>query len=247
MELVKAELIQQFVFMEIINLISGTIKNEFNICDILVVQCPSRWLDYKTGIDVADSVNVNDKYKSKYTETLYALIENYVSNNNISKKRIYIGGASNGGSMTMNMILNYPKYFAGAYFASEGYADRHISDEQIKSIKKIPLWFVYAEGDQTNDPAKTTKATYDRLVKAKAKNVHLSYYSNGVVDLSGKYFNSDGKAYTYSAHWSWVYLLDNNCKENDEYLFTWLGKQSDSCFISFRKITSLLIFIIILL
>ena len=241
------ELIQQFVFMEIINLISGTIQNELNNCDILVVQCPSRWLDYKTGIDVADSVNTNDKYKSKYTETLYALIENYVSNNNISKKRIYIGGASNGGSMTMNMILNYPKYFAGAYFASEGYADRHISDEQIKSIKKIPLWFVYAEGDQTNDPAKTTKATYDRLVKAKAKNVHLSYYSNGVVDLSGKYFNSDGKAYTYSAHWSWVYLLDNNCKENDEYLFTWLGKQSDGCFIRFRNIIYLLIFIIILL
>ena len=47
-----------------------------------------------TGINVADSVNTNDKYKSKYTETLYALIENYVSNNNISKKRIYIGGAS---------------------------------------------------------------------------------------------------------------------------------------------------------
>ena len=66
--------------------------------------------------------------------------------------------------MTMNMILNYRKYFAATYFASEGYADRHISDEQIKSIKKIPLWFVYAEGDQNNDPAKTTKVTYDRLV-----------------------------------------------------------------------------------
>ena len=46
------------------NLISGTIQNELNNCDILVVQCPSRWLDYKTGIDVADSVNINDKYKS---------------------------------------------------------------------------------------------------------------------------------------------------------------------------------------
>ena len=104
----------------------------------------------------------------------------------------------------MNMILNYPKYFAAAYFASEGYADRHISDEQIKSIKKIPLCFVYAEGDKTNEPVKTIKVTYDKFVKAKAKNVHLSYYSNGVVDLSGKYFNSDGKDYTYIAYWSWV-------------------------------------------
>ena len=103
---------------KVTNLISNTIQNELNNCDILVVQCPSRWLNYKTGIDVADSYNTIDKYKSQYTEILYGLIEDYVYKNNISPKRIYIGGASNGGSMTMNMLLNYPKYFAAAYFAS---------------------------------------------------------------------------------------------------------------------------------
>ena len=149
--------------------------------------------------------------------------------------------------MTMNMLLNYPKYFAAAYFASEGYADRHITDSQIKSIKKIPLWFVYAEGDRTNDPLKTTKATYDRLIKAKASNVHLSYYSNGVVDPSGKYFNSNGTIYTYNAHWSWIYLLDNNCKDDNVYLFNWLGKQNGDKIISLNKIISLLILILILL
>ena len=232
---------------KVTNLISNTIQNELNNCDILVVQCPSRWLNYKTGIDVADSYNTIDKYKSQYTEILYGLIEDYVYKNNISPKRIYIGGASNGGSMTMNMLLNYPKYFAAAYFASEGYADRHITDSQIKSIKKIPLWFVYAEGDRTNDPLKTTKATYDRLIKAKASNVHLSYYSNGVLDPSGKYFNSNGTIYTYNAHWSWIYLLDNNCKDDNVYLFNWLGKQNGDKIISLNKIISLLILILILL
>ena len=130
----------------------------------------------------------------------------------------------------MNMILNYPDYFAAAYFASEGYADRHISDTQIETIKNIPLWFVYAEGDATNNPSKTTKATYDRLISANASNVHLSYYPNGVVDISGNYKKIDDNTtpYTYSSHWSWVYFLDNDCKENNVYLFNWLGKQKKS-------------------
>ena len=243
---------------KVTNLASDTIQNELNDCDILVVQCPSRWLTYTTGINTEDSVNTIDKYQSTYTESLYALIQNYVSTNQVSSNRIYIGGASNGGSMTMNMILNYPQYFTAAYFASEGYADRHITDSQIESIKNIPLWFVYAEGDQTNDPAKTTKATYDRLINANAPNVHLSYYSNGVVDTTGKYKNDDGTPYTYSAHWSWVYLLDNDCKKDNVYLFSWLGKQnngindeqkggSNSRYINFKKINYLLLFFIILL
>ena len=243
---------------KVTNLVSDTIQNELNDCDILVVQCPSRWLTYTTGINTEDSVNTIDKYQSTYTESLYALIQNYVSTNKVSSNRIYIGGASNGGSMTMNMILNYPQYFTAAYFASEGYADRHITDSQIESIKNIPLWFVYAEGDQTNDPAKTTKATYDRLINANAPNVHLSYYSNGVVDTTGKYKNDDGTPYTYSAHWSWVYLLDNDCKKDNVYLFSWLGKQnngindeqkggSNSRYINFKKINYLLLFFIILL
>jgi len=240
---------------KVTNLTGDIIQNELNDCDILVVQCPSRWLNYKTGITTEDSVNTLDKYQSIYTEALYNLIKNYVSENNISSNRIYIGGASNGGSMTMNMLLNYPDYFAAAYFASEGYADRHITDLQIETIKNIPMWFVYAEGDQTNDPSKTTKATYDRLINANAPNVHLSYYSNGVVDISGNYKNDDGTPYTYSAHWSWVYLLDNNCKDDDVYLFTWLGKQnknndntSDNAsdrFVNYININSIFILLII--
>ena len=124
----------------------------------------------------------------------------------------------------MNMLLNYPDYFSAAFFASEGYADRYITDEQIESIKGIPMWFVYAEGDQTNDPLKTTKATYDRLMAAGAPNTHLSYYAEGVVDKSGKYKDDDGSPHRYSAHWSWVYLLNNDCREGSVKLFKWLGK-----------------------
>lgn len=238
---------------KVTNLTGNIIQKELNDCDILVVQCPSRWLTYTTG-DVEDSVNTIDKYQSIYTEALYNLIKKYVSENNINSNRIYIGGASNGGSMTMNMILNYPDYFAAAYFASEGYADRHISDSQIETIKNIPLWFVYAEGDATNNPSKTTKATYDRLISANAPNVHLSYYPNGVVDISGNYKKIDDitTPYTYSSHWSWVYLLDNDCKENNVYLFNWLGNQKKSdkdsdSFINYIRINSFIILLFFLI
>ena len=239
---------------KVTNLTGNIIQKELNDCDILVVQCPSRWLSYTTG-DVEDSVNTIDKYKSIYTEALYNLIKKYVSENNINSNRIYIGGASNGGSMTMNMILNYPDYFAAAYFASEGYADRHISDSQIETIKNIPLWFVYAEGDEINNPSKTTKATYERLIKANALNVHLSYYPNGVVDISGNYkkLDDNSSAYVYSSHWSWVYLLDNDCKEKNVYLFNWLGKQkksdsdSSDSFNNYIRINSFIILLIILI
>ncbi len=209
---------------KVTNLAGKTIQKDLKGCDILVAQCPTRWLSYTTGINTPDKDNPVEKYQSPYTATLKALIDNYVKKHHISKKRIYIGGASNGGSMTMNMLLNYPDYFSAAYFASEGYADRHISDTQIEQIKHIPMWFVYAEGDQTNDPAKTTRATYDRLKQAGASNIHLSYYANGVVDKSGKY-KDNGAPHRYSAHWSWVYLLNNNCKDGGTKFFRWLGNR----------------------
>ena len=210
---------------KVTNLASAKVQKNLNGCDILVVQCPNRWLSYTTGITTPDEANPIEKYESAYTKVLFNLIKKYVKNKGISQQRIYIGGASNGGSMTMNMLLNYPNYFAGAFFASEGYADRYITDEQLESIKLIPMWFVYAEGDQTNDPMKTTRATYDRLVGLGAKDVRLSYYPNGVVDTSGKYKDADGSAHRYSAHWSWVYLLNDECKDGGKKLTKWLGEQ----------------------
>jgi predicted peptidase len=98
-----------------------------------------------------------------------ALIQDYVAKNpDIDPNRIYIGGASNGGSMTMSMIMTYPDYFAAAYPASEGYADVFISDEQIEAIKDLPIWFTHAAGDKTNTPDTCTLATYNRLIAAGA-------------------------------------------------------------------------------
>ena len=195
--------------------IQGDLKNN---CDILIVQTPTFWLDLtKEGKEIY--------YPEKYTETFKSLVDKYVSENNIAKDRIYIGGCSMGGFMTMNMLLNYPKYFAAAYFAAEAYTDDYISDEQIQSIKNIPMWFIHAENDGTVNITNHTNATYKRLQDAGATDLHYSHYDN-VVDTSRKY-DVDGAQYEYDGHWSWVYLFNDECKDGDETVFTWIVKQTN--------------------
>jgi predicted peptidase len=194
-----------------------------NNCDILVVQTPTFWLDL--------SKEGKEKYSPEiYTETFKSLVDKYVSENNIAEDRIYIGGCSMGGFMTMNMLLNYPYYFAAAYFAAEAYADQYISDEQIQSIKNIPMWFIHSENDETVNISLHTNATYKRLQDAGATDLHYSHYDK-VVDTSRKY-DVDGAQYEYDGHWSWVYLFNDECKDGDETVFTWIVKQTNPNFVN---------------
>ena len=190
-----------------------------NNCDILVVQTPTFWLDLsKKGKEI---------YSPEiYTETFKSLVDKYVSENNIAKDRIYIGGCSMGGFMTMNMLLNYPTYFAAAYFAAEAYTNEYISDDQIQSIKNIPMWFIHSENDETVNISLHTNATYKRLQDAGATDLHYSHYDK-VVDTSRNY-DVDGAQYEYDGHWSWVYLFNDECKDGDETVFTWIVKQTNS-------------------
>jgi len=202
-------------------LANSTIQSDLlNNCDILVIQTPTFWLDLSKDGKASHTPEI-------YTETFKSLVDKYVSENNISKNRIYIGGCSMGGFMTMNMILNYPDYFAAAYFAAEAYSDEYISDEQIQSIKHIPMWFIHAEQDPTVNISTHTNATYKRLQDAGASDLHYSHYDK-VVDTSRKY-DVDGAQYDeYDAHWSWVYLFNDECKDGSDTVFTWLAKKTNS-------------------
>ena len=88
------------------------------------------WMDNGSGQYTSDGT-------SKYTAALMELIKAYVnSNSDIDASRVYIGGCSNGGFMTMNMIVHYPKYFAAAYPVCEAYTNDALTDEMVESIKK---------------------------------------------------------------------------------------------------------------
>lgn len=204
-----------------VNFASDDIQSYFKGAYVLSPQAPTFWMDGLNGR--ADGT-------SKYEEALMALIQDYVAKNpDIDPNRIYIGGASNGGYMTMLMIRDYPGYFAAAFPICEGLNDAYITDADIQKMKQTPIWFATALNDTTLPPTLNTLPTYDRLIEAGATNVQISLFE-GVYDTTGFYQNADGTPYEYSGHWSWIYVFNNESTATvngkNTTIMEWLASQS---------------------
>lgn len=207
---------------------SDEIQNYFDGAYVLVPQSPTKWMDSGEEGKVSGATKTNAT--SKYTKALKSLIDEYIDqNSDIDQQRIYIGGASNGGFMTMRMIMDYPEYFAAAFPVCEGVKDEFVTDKDIEKIKDLPIWFICAATDKTLPAPIYTLPTYDRLIKAGSEDVHLSYFKN-VQDTSGLYLQEDGTPYEYDGHWSWIYAYNNEVSTviNGESttLMEWMAMQS---------------------
>ena len=190
---------------KVTNYASDEIQYYFDGAYILVPQCPTRWMDAGDGKTTRGEIN------DIYNEALMALFKKYVAENpGIDPNRIYVAGCSNGGYMTAKLLLLHPDYFAAGLISSCSYRPANLTEEQIESIKDVPIWFMHAADDRTTVPEETGLPFYKRLKEAGAKNVHLSYYEH-VVDVTGFY---GGENYLYPGHWSWVYLHDNKCRND---------------------------------
>ena len=187
---------------------------------VLTPQTIDFWLVYNDEGDWQG----NPGTSSVYNATLKELIDSFVEENpGIDANRIYIGGCSNGGYMTMDMIMTYPDYFAAAYPICEAYSDEGITDEQLEGIKDLPVWFIWAEDDTTVTPENFEIPTVERLRELEA-NVHTSVFPN-VVDTSGLYTQEDGSPYQYMGHWSWLYFFNNEREEDGVNMWQWMAQQ----------------------
>ena len=110
--------------------------------------------------------------------------------------------------MALKLMLNDPAYFAAGYISALAYQSQYITDQQIKSMQNIPVWFVHSKDDPTTIADKTVVPVYERLKAAGAKNIHFSYYDH-VTDLSGFF---GGENFYYNGHWSWIYSHTNHAK-----------------------------------
>ena len=156
-----------------------------------------------------EGVMTHGREDDVYNVPLMALIRSFVSSHpGIDTDRIYVGGCSNGGYMALKLLLLHPGYFAAGFISSLAYESRYLSDEQIKSIARIPIWFVQSADDKTTVPEETVLPVYRRLEAAGAGNVHLSFYDH-VVDITGLF---GGEDHHYNGHWSWIYLHANKCR-----------------------------------
>ena len=172
---------------------------------VLAAQTPTMWMNSGTG-----QINGGVGH-SIYTKSLKSLIDNYIQENgDIDTNRIYIGGCSNGGYMTMEMAVTYGDFFRAFYPCCEAYSDSFVTDEDVEKLKDLPMWFIHAANDTTVDPNGFTLPTYQRLIEAGGKDIHLSYF----VDVRGVDCNPRGN--NYQGHFSWIYIFRDEVEFDQE-------------------------------
>ena len=183
-------------------------------------------LDLSVSSPKRDENYVPQASVSFYSNVIRLIIDDYLEKHPyIDRKRIYIGGCSAGGYMTVNMVLQNPELFAAAFTACEAYPDSKITEKQLSLLANIPFWFTHSENDRTIKPKNHDADTVRRLRNAGAKDLHFTMYPD-VRDLSGLYKNPDGSPFEFDNHASWIYVLNNSPSENGISLFEWLGKKS---------------------
>ena len=180
-----------------------SLQKYFGGAYVLAPQCPTFWMQgYKS---MGDGTSI-------YEKALMGLIKAYISEHkNIENSRVYLGGDSNGGYMTMILLRDYPDFFAAAFPTCEALKNDLITDSDIKNLGKTPIWFIAAKNDNTVIPKDYVIPTFERLKKIGAE-VHFSFFDD-VHDTSGLYKNENGKPYEYYGHWSWIYVYNDECEE----------------------------------
>ncbi len=183
------------------NYASKKIQGIFGGAYVLVPQTPTFWMQSASG------AYTRGKENDIYNDALMGLIKKYVTDRpNIDADRVYIGGCSNGGYMSLKLLLEHPNYFAAAYISALAYHAKYISDVQLEIIQNKPIWFLHCKDDQVTVPDETVVPLYRRLKATGAPNVHFSYYDHAV-DLTGFY---GGDGYRYNGHFSWIYSHANH-------------------------------------
>lgn len=200
--------------------LEDSIQDEFEGAYVLMPQAPTFWLDGGDG-------EFTQTGESMYTQGLKAMIDAYVAQHeNIDTNRIYIGGGSNGGFMTVRMMLDYPGYFAAGFPIAEAFADASLSNEDIKTLRDTPMWFVQSEDDQLVNHEENASSTVQRLRGYAARDVRYTLYAS-IFDHTGNINNEEGDPFQYDGHFSWIPVLNNEVTdEHGEKLFTWLNEQT---------------------
>ncbi|SFT50904.1 Predicted peptidase [Selenomonas sp. GACV-9] len=196
-----------------------SIQKYFGGAYVLAPQARTYWMHGYKGF--ADGTSI-------YSESLMECIKAYVAKHpNVDANRIYVGGDSNGGYMTMLLVRDNPGFFAAAFPTCEGLKDSLISNKDIKNIAKTPIWFTAAKTDTVLPPKDYAVPTVERLKKAGA-DVHFSFFDNVVVQ-TGLYKKADGTPYEYMGHWSWIYVYNDQCQDTVDgktvKLFQWMAQQ----------------------
>lgn len=174
---------------------------------ILAPQCPTYWMD-TTGKGELAGMGIKNDGTSYYLSALIELIESFKKE--INAEKTVISGCSNGGFMTVLLAMRKPDIADGWIPICEAQENVFISDADIDVLRNLPMYFIFAENDDTVNPDIYEKPAIERLRKAGADHLHV-FHPKDVHDTSGKYDLPDGTAHPYPGHWSWLYYFNDQC------------------------------------
>ncbi len=141
---------------------------------------------------------------------LRAAVDDFIAKNraNVDISRIYIGGYSMGGKMTLKMAVAYPEFFAAAFPICPAWTP---STEQTEKIADMPVWLTSCVIDPLVNYFSSVRPTWNNIVATsnvaqdcRFTTLTVSCYANGVPNVS--------------AHHSWYSVTnDKFSDENGDY------------------------------
>ena len=105
----------------------------------------------------------NNFWGDDLIEPLRATIDQFIKTNkkNIDLSRIYIGGYSMGGKMTLKMAVAYPEMFAAAFPICPAWAP---TADLLENIKDMPVWLTSSKRDPLVNYYFAVSPTWNTLI-----------------------------------------------------------------------------------
>lgn len=165
---------------------------------VVAPQCPAYWL--------ADG--------PAYAPLISEVIEEVCATHKVDRDRIHVVGCSNGGYMTLKMIVENPHAFASAVpicpviVPITPTGGPMVPDEQLKAID-TPTWLITAANDT--------------VVNAQANTVHAHELIDG--SIMSLYDDVTWDGTEFHGHWSWIYAARNDPSHQGVKLWKWMAGQ----------------------
>ncbi|MBO5936361.1 MAG: hypothetical protein J6Q79_01955 [Clostridia bacterium] len=135
-----------------------------------------------------------------------ATIDEFIANNrdNIDISRIYVGGYSMGGKMTLKMLSAYPEMFAAGFPICPAWVP---GEEVTACFKEVPIWLTSGAQDPLVNYFAFASTTWNNII-SQSNVAEISRFST----LTSTLYPDGNRA--YSAHLSW-FSVNNDMFSSD--------------------------------
>ena len=142
-----------------------------------------------------------DYWNDEYVVSVKAAVDDFIAAHEatVDLTRIYVGGFSMGGKMTLKMASSYPDFFAAAFPLCPAYEP---SDEQIEALADMPVWLIVSRFDIIAGYYTFSEDIWNRICET----THVP--EDCRLTLFGRVKYPDGKN-TSSNHFVWFALAND--------------------------------------